>query len=150
MTPSPPMFIQAFIISHLDYINCLLNSHPLSLISFQSICTVFFIIVLPKLKGIHFTLSLKHISSSFLGLCCIVQLLNCVRLCDFMDCSTPGFPVPDYLPEFAQIHVRWVSDAIQPSHPLSPLSPLALNLSQYQGLFQWLSSLHQVAKILKL
>ena len=53
----------------------------------------------------------------------------CPTLCDAMDCSTPGFPVLHYLLEFAQTHVHWVSDAIQPSHPLSPLSPPAFNLS---------------------
>ena len=56
---------------------------------------------------------------------------------DAMDWSTPGFPVLRYLPEFTQTHVQWVSDAIQPSHSLSPPSPPALNLSQHQGLFQW-------------
>ena len=56
--------------------------------------------------------------------------------CDPMNCSTPGFPVFHYLPEFAQTLVCWVSDAIRPSHPLSPPSLLALNLSQHQGLFQ--------------
>ena len=61
--------------------------------------------------------------------------------------STPGFPVHHQLPELAQTHVHWVSDTIQPSHPLS--SP-ALNLSQHQGLFQWVSSLHQVIKVLEL
>ena len=66
-----------------------------------------------------------------------------------MDCNTPGFPVLHYLPEFAQTHVHWVSDAIRPSHPLSPSSP-AFNLSQHQGLFQWVGSLHQVAKVLEL
>ena len=55
-----------------------------------------------------------------------------------MDCSTPGFPVLHYLPEFAQTHVHWVSDAIQSSHPLPPVSPLAFNLSQDQGLFHGL------------
>ena len=60
-----------------------------------------------------------------------------------MDCSMPSFPVPHYLPEFTQTHVH---DAIQPSRPLSPPSPPALNLSQHQGLLQWLSLLHQVAK----
>ena len=56
-----------------------------------------------------------------------------------MDCSTPGFPVLHYLLECAETHIHWISDAIQPSHPLSPPSPLALSLSQYQGLFQsWL------------
>ena len=61
-----------------------------------------------------------------------------------MDCSTPGFPVLHHLLEFAQTHVRWVSDAIQ--HLLSSPSPPAFNLSQHQGLFWWVSSLHQVAK----
>ena len=66
----------------------------------------------------------------------VVQSLNRVRLFwDPIDCSTPGFPVLHYLPEFAQIHVHWVSDAIQSSHPLSP-SSFAFNLSQHQGLFQ--------------
>ena len=62
-------------------------------------------------------------------------------------CSTPDFPVLHYLPEFAQIHVYWVSDAIQPSHPLSSPSLLALNLFQHQSLFQWVGSSHQVAKV---
>ena len=65
-------------------------------------------------------------------------------------CGTPGSPVLHYLLEFAQIHVHWVSDAIQPSLPLSSPSPPALNLSQHQGLFQWVDSLHQVAKVLDL
>ena len=60
-----------------------------------------------------------------------------------MNCSMPGFPVLHYLLEFAQTHVHWVSNPIQPSHPLSPPSPHALNLSQHQSLFQWVSSLHQ-------
>ena len=63
-----------------------------------------------------------------------------------MNCSTPGLPVHHQLPEFTQIHVLWIGDAIQPSHPLSSPSPPALNLSQHQGLFQWVSSSHQVAK----
>ena len=66
-----------------------------------------------------------------------------------MDCSMPGFLVFHCLLAFAQTNVHWVSDAIQSSHPLLPPSPLALNLSQYQGLFQWISSLHQVAKVLE-
>ena len=73
---------------------------------------------------------------------------SCQTLCDPKNCSTPGLPVHDQLPEFTQTHVHWVSDAIQPSHPLSPLSP-ALNLSQHQGLFKWVSSSHQVAKVLE-
>ena len=66
--------------------------------------------------------------------------------CDPMDCSTPGLPVHHQLLVFTQTHVHWVSDAIQPSHPLSSPSPPAFNLSQHQGLFKWVSSLHQVAK----
>ena len=67
-----------------------------------------------------------------------------------MDCSTPGFPVHHQLQGLAQTHGHWVSDAIQPSHPLSSLSPPAFNLSQHQDLFQWVSSSHQVAKGLEL
>ena len=81
--------------------------------------------------------------------CQSVQLLSCVRLCDPMDCSTPGFPVHHQLPELAQIHVHRVGDAIQPSHPLASPSPPAFSVSQHQGLFQWVSSLHQVAKVLE-
>ena len=78
-----------------------------------------------------------------------VHSLSCVRLCDPMDCSTPGFPVLHHLPELAQTHVRWVGDVIQPSCPLLSPSP-AFNVSQYQGLFQWVSFSHQVAKVLEL
>ena len=70
----------------------------------------------------------------------IVPSVSCVWFCDPVKCSTPGFPVPRYLSEFAQTHVHWVSDAIQPSHPLLSLSPPAFNLSRHQGLFQWVSS----------
>ena len=63
-----------------------------------------------------------------------------------MDYSMPGFPVHHYLLQFAQTHVHCVYDAIQPSHPLSFSSPPAFNLSQNQGLFQLVSSLHQVVK----
>ena len=65
-----------------------------------------------------------------------------------MNHSTPGLPVHHQLPEFTQTHFHWVGDAIQPSHPLSSPSPPALNLSQHQGLFKWVSSSHQVAKVL--
>ena len=75
---------------------------------------------------------------------------SCPTLCDPMDCSTPGLPVHNQVLEFTQTHVHWVGDAIQPSDPLSPLSPPAFNLSQLQGLFKWVSSLHQVAKVLEL
>ena len=78
--------------------------------------------------------------------CCLAVSHVLMILCVLMDCSTPGFPVLHYLLEFAQTHVHWISDAILPSHPLSPPSPLALNLSQHQGLFQWVSFSHHVAK----
>ena len=81
--------------------------------------------------------------------CCLITK-SCLTLCDPMEWSVLGFPVLHYLPEFAQTHVHWVSDAIPPSHPLSAPSPPALNLSQHQGLFQWVSSSHQVAKVLEL
>ena len=74
---------------------------------------------------------------------------SCLTLSDPMDCSTPGFPVHHQLPELAQTHVHWVSDAIQPSHLLSSPSPPIIHLPQHQGLFQWVSS-HQVAKVLEL
>ena len=74
---------------------------------------------------------------------------SCLTLCDPMDCSTPGLPVYHQLLEFTQTHVHWVSDAIQLSDPLSSPSPPAFNLSQHQGLFKWVSSLHQVAKVLQ-
>ena len=74
---------------------------------------------------------------------------SCLTLCNPMDCSTPGFPVLHYLPEFAQTHICWVSDAIQPSPSQWSPSPPAFNLSQHQGLFQGVSSLHQVAKELE-
>ena len=69
-----------------------------------------------------------------------------VILCNPMDCSMPGLLVHHQLLEFTQTHVHWVGDAIPPSHPLSFPSPLSLNLSQHQGLFNWVSSLHEVAK----
>ena len=75
--------------------------------------------------------------------CSVAKL--CPTLCDPMDYSTPGFPVFHCLPEFAQTHVHWVNDAIQPSHPLLSPSPPSLSLSQHQGLFQWVSSSHASA-----
>ena len=74
---------------------------------------------------------------------------SCPTLWDPMDYSRPGFPVHPQLPGLAQTNVHWVSDVIQPSHPLSFPSPPAFNLSQHQGLSQWVSSSHQVAKVLE-
>ena len=74
---------------------------------------------------------------------------SCPTLCNPMNHSTPDLPVHHQLLEFTQTHVHWVRDAIQPSHPLSSPSPPALNLSQHQGLFQWVRSSNQVAKVLE-
>ena len=79
-----------------------------------------------------------------------VQLLSRIKtFCDPIDCSTPDFLVHHQIPELTQTHVHWVSDAIQPSHPLSSPSPPTFNLSQHQGLFQWVSSSHQMARVLE-
>ena len=87
------------------------------------------------------TLSTRYQFSS------VAQL--CLTLCDPMNHSTPGLPVHHQLPEFTQTHAYRVGDAIQPSHPLSSPSPPAPNPSQHQGLFQWVNTLHEVAKVLE-
>ena len=74
---------------------------------------------------------------------------SCLTLCNPMSHSTPGLPVHHQLPEFTQTHVHRVSNAIQPSHPLSSPSPPAPNPSQHHSLFQWVNSLHEVAKVLE-
>ena len=74
---------------------------------------------------------------------------SCATLRDLMDHSTSGLLVHHQLPESTQTHLHWVSDAIQTSHPLLSPSPPAFNLSQHQGLFKWVSSSHQVAKVLE-
>ena len=74
---------------------------------------------------------------------------SCPTLCDPMNCSTSGLPVHHQLPDFTQTHVHRVSDAIQPSHPLSSPSPPAPNPSQHQSFFQWVNSSHEVAEVLE-
>ena len=74
---------------------------------------------------------------------------SCLTLCDPMNHSTSGLPVHHQLLEFTQTQVHWVGDVIQPSHSLSSPSPPALKLSQHQGLSKWVSSSHQVAKVLE-
>ena len=91
---------------------------------------------------------LKRLSNSSSSSSSVAK--SCPALSHSVDCSMPGFPVLHSVPEFAQTSVYWVSDAIQPSHPLSPHSSPALSLCQHQGLFHWVSSLHQVAKELEL
>ena len=94
-------------------------------------------------KGTSWKMYFYH----FIQFSSVAQL--CLTLCDPIDCSIPGLPVHHQLPEFAQTHVHWVGDAIQLSHPLSSPSPPTFNLSKHQGLFQWVSSSHQVAKVLE-
>ena len=74
---------------------------------------------------------------------------SCLTLCNPMNCSTPGLPVHHQLPDFTQTHMHLVGDAIQPSHSLLSHSPPAPNPSQHQSLFQWVNSLHEVAKVLE-
>ena len=81
--------------------------------------------------------------------CCFSVAKSGPALGNPMNCSASGFSDLYYLPEFIQTHVHWVSDAIQPSHPLSPPSPLTFSIFQHQGLFQSVSSSHQVAKVLE-
>jgi len=85
-----------------------------------------------------------HISVQYSS---VAQL--CLTLCDPMNCRSPGLPVHHQLPEFTQTHVHRVSDAIQPSHPLSSPSSPDPNPSQHQSLFQWVNSSHEVAKVLE-
>ena len=94
----------------------------------------------PRRKPSSFTFRLDQIRS---------VAHSCPTLCNPMNRSTPGHPVHHQLPEFTQTHVHQVSDAIQPSHPLSSPSPLAPNPSQHQSLFQWVNSSHEVAKVLE-
>ena len=87
----------------------------------------------------------------FCQCCCCSVAQSCLTLCDPMDCSMPGLPVPySYLLEFAQVHIHCIGDAIQPSQPLMPSHPFALNISQHQGLFQWVGCSYQMTKILEL
>ena len=88
----------------------------------------------------YFFLCLEFWFWPWLCCCCSIDK-SCQTLCDPIHCSIPGFPILHYLPELTETHVHWVSDAIQPSHPLLPPSPPVLNLSQHQGLFQWVGSI---------
>ena len=98
------------------------------------------------LQYCYFTL-LSSLDTSTVQFSSVTQL--CPTPCEPMDCSTPGLPVHCQFPELTQIHVHWVGDDIQPSHPLwSPSSP-AFNLSKDQGVFKWVSSSHQVTKVLE-
>ena len=90
-------------------------------------------------------------SVSVLPVCCYFSVAwSYPTLYDPMDWRAPGFPVPHHIPKFAQVHVHCIGDAVQLSYPLTPSSPLALNLSQHLGLIHWVSYSHQMTKILQL
>ena len=93
---------------------------------------------------LHFCFGSSHQFSQFSS---VIQ--SCPTLCNPMDCSMPGLHVHHQLLKFTQIHVHWVGDAIQPSHPLSSPSPPALHHPQHQGLLKWVSSSQWVAKWLE-
>ena len=99
-------------------------------------CHIFFIhsSIVEYVGSCH---TLAVVNDATVNICCCSVTKLCLTLCNLMDCSMPGFPVLHYFPEFAQTHVHWVDDVIQPSHPLLLPSPPILNLSQHQGLFQW-------------
>ena len=142
------------------------HEFPYFLFLVQSICTA----ISPNMLISHFKLTLFHseplawsllrrlmfiwarnlVSLTYFGKwSCSVLSLSPVRLCHPMNHSTPGLPVHHQLPEFSRTHVHQVSDAIQPSHPLSSPSPPVPNPSQHHSLFQWVNSSHEVAKVLE-
>ena len=130
--------------SGVDPIYCYIRHFPFSSSSSQ-VCT------LVLRRNTSWTLTVNHLLHKYslisIQFSSVAQL--CPTLCHPMDCSTPGLPAHHQLLEFTQTHVHWVGDAIQPSHPLSSPSSPAFSLSQHQGLFKWIGSSHQVAKVLE-
>ena len=123
---------------------------PLSEVLEWSLKNVFAILSFNLIPFVLFLLSLcNHAKLGFLGPRFSSVAQSCMTLCNPMNRSTPGLPVHHQLLESTQTHVHRVSDAIQPSHPLSSPSPPTFNLSQHQGLFKLVSSSHQVAKVLE-
>ena len=102
--------------------------------------------LMPRLK-IHSVCYLSIVEFSSVQFSSVAQ--SCPTLCDPVDCSTSGLPVHHQFLEFTQTHVHWVSDAIQPSHPLSSPSSPTFSLSQRQNLFKWVSCSNKVAKVLE-
>ena len=154
------MLCKQLILFYVLYISICLPSLSFSVILYPSIYLFLFVDSSPHSALHFFPSSLKNLfywSIVDLPYCvsfrCSVLFSSvsqlCPALCNPVYCSTPGLPVHHQLPEFTQTHVHRVSDAIQPSHPLSPLSPPAPNPSQHQSLFQWVSPLHEVDKVLE-
>ena len=100
-----------------------------------------------KTTFLRFKCHCLNVSQSISSVSSVTQ--SCPTLWDPMDCSMPALCVHHQFLEFSQTHVHWVGDTIQPSHPLSSPSPPPFNLSQHQGLYKWVSSSHQVAKVLE-
>ena len=122
-------------------------------------CSFEILLILLRNFGIPMNYLLKTVFAASHRFCMLVVLLtlvsqfssvsqSCLTLFNPMDYNSPGFPVHHQLLELAQTHVHQVGDAIQPCHPVLPSYPSAFNLSQHQGLFQWVSSFHHVAKVL--
>ena len=99
--------------------------------------------------GTYFCPYLSLVSAQFSSVQFTSVTQLCLTLCDPMDCSTPGFHAHHQCLELTQTHVHWVGDAIQPSYPLLCPSPPTFNPSQHQGLFKWVNSSHQMAKVLE-
>ena len=110
-------------------------------------------LILPETYGNRINskyLKCKSLGSIHIPVSCFSFTKSCLNFSGPVDCSTSGYPVLHHLLEVTQTHILWVGDAIQPSHPLSPTLSSCPQFSQYQGLFQWVSSLHQMAKVLEL
>ena len=117
-------------------------------IQFANILLRIFVSIFIRYIDLEFSFLAVYFSVFSIRVIVVIQLLNRVQL--FETPWTAAHPTLHYLLEFAQTRVHWVGDAIQLSHPLSSISPLAFILSQHQSLFQWVSSLHQLTKILEL
>ena len=148
-----PWFFECWVSSQLfqspfTFIKRLFSSFSLSTIRVVSFAYLRLLIYLPAILSPAYD---SRIQPSILHyvLCIHFVAQSCPTLCDPMGHSMPGFPVYHQLLEFTQTHVHWVGDAIQPSHPLLSPSPPTINLSQHEGLFKWVSSSHEVAKVLE-
>ena len=151
-----PLLLLIVSVFNLCLISMCLGEFLLEFILYGTLCAfwTWMTISLAILDNLSTIISSKFFSYPFFSSSSSVQFSSvtqsCPTLCDPMNRSTPGLPVHHHLPEFTQTHVHRVSDAIQPSHPLSSSSPPAPNPSQHQSLFQGVNSSHEVAKGLEL
>ena len=134
---------------------CVVPPHPGAVV-LMGLCLFSMYFPLSHIRFFHFS-SIQWVSSFSCLVDCAIAMFcpsssfaqSCPTLCGSMDCSMPGFPVHHQFLEPAQTHVHQVSDATQLSHPLPSPSPPTFNLSQHQDLFKWVSSSHQVTKVLE-